>query len=79
MSKCPCIKCICFAICRNNDSIITLMKKCEWIRDYIHTPRNALAAIKILEPSYLSRAINNDKLQRIANIIIDTKMDIRYD
>ena len=57
------------------------MKKCEWIRDYIHTPRTALTAIDILEPNYLSKAIiNNEKAKRkIANIIIDAKENFRYD
>ena len=40
MIKCPCIECICLAICRNK-GYLRLVNGCELVNSYLCTPCNA--------------------------------------
>lgn len=56
--KCPCKECVLLAICVNSKGIISLLKKCHMIRDYIQTESNLETAIETLSLDYSKEALH---------------------
>lgn len=52
MGKCPCSKCITYAMCRRSHSIKTLIDKCTIVNDYITSIYRARKVIRVIKPGW---------------------------
>lgn len=52
MCKCPCSKCIAYAICHRSPSIKTLVEKCTIVNDYITSIYRAKKVIRVIKPGW---------------------------
>jgi len=52
MDKCPCSKCITYAICHRSPSIKILIDKCNIVNNYITSRYKARKVIRVIEPQW---------------------------
>ena len=72
--KCPCKECISYAMCKNGNSVIEAMDKCESLMDYIRSESTAKTAIETLTPPYYNPDNPTSMVKMATHILIDRSM-----
>ena len=71
MDKCPCSKCITYAICHRSPSVKTLIDKCNMVNEYITSVYRAKKVIRVINPLWYAKPQDGEPtfLEGASNIL----------